>query len=102
MHVAKEAVWLHLLILQVFKSILPPTTLFSDNKSAIALAKDHQYHARTKHIDICYHFIRWIIEEGKIWLIYCSTEDMIADVFTKALPSPKVKHFACELGLAAV
>ena len=83
MHVAKEAVWLHLLILQVFKSILPPMTLFSDNKSAIALAKDHQYHVRTKHINIRYHFIHWIIEEGKIWLIYCPTEDMIADVFTK-------------------
>ena len=101
-HTAKEAVWLRSLISQVFKSILPLTTLFSDNKSAIALAKDHQYHACTKHIDICYHFIRWIIEEGKIRLIYCPTEDMIADVFTKALPSPKVKHFACELGLAAV
>jgi len=101
-YAAKEAIWLHLLISQVFKSILPPTTLFSDNKSAIALAKDHQYHACTKHIDICYHFICWIIEEGKIQLIYCPTEDMIADVFTKALPLPKVKHFACELGLAAV
>jgi len=77
-------------------------TLFSDNKSAIVLAKDHQYHAHTKHINICYHFICWIIEEGKIQLIYCSTEDMITDVFTKALLSPEVKHFACELGLAIV
>jgi hypothetical protein len=60
-----------------------------------------QYHARTKHIDIRYHFIRWIIEEGKIRLVYCPTEDMVADVFTKALSSPKVKHFARELGLSA-
>ena len=77
-------------------------TLFSDNKSAIALAKDHQYHAHTKHINICYYFIHWIIEEGKIRLIYCSTEDMIANIFTKALSLLKVKHFACELGLASV
>ena len=102
MHATKEAVWLRSLISQVFKSILPPTILFSDNKSTIALAKDHQYHAHTKHTNICYHFIHWIIEEGKIWLIYYPTEDMIADVFTKALPSPKVKHFAYELGLATV
>jgi hypothetical protein len=56
-HTAKEALWLHLLISQVFESILPATTLFLDNKSAIALAKDHQYHAYMKHINIRYHFI---------------------------------------------
>ena len=77
-------------------------TLFSDNQSAIALAKEHQYHARTKHIDICFHFIRWIIEEGRLHLIYCPTEDMVADALTKALPSVKVKHFAMELGLVSV
>jgi hypothetical protein len=68
----------------------------------ITLAKDHQYHTRTKHIDVHYHFIQWIIEEGKISLVYCPTEDMVADVFTKALPSPKVKHFAQELGLVTI
>jgi len=79
-----------------------PTTLFSDNQSAIALSKEHRYHACTKHIDIRYHFIRWIIEEGSIWLIYCPTDNMVADTFTKALPSAKVKHFATALGLATV
>ena len=56
-HVAKEALWLHSLIQQLFKIMLTPTTMFSDNQSTIALAKDHQYHVRTKHIDIHFHFI---------------------------------------------
>ena len=77
-------------------------TLFSDNQSAIALAKEHQYYTRMKHIDICFHFIHWIIEEGRLRLIYCPTEDMVADTLTKALPSAKVKHFAMELGLVSV
>jgi hypothetical protein len=64
-YATKEALWLRSLIFEVFGKTLPPTTLFSDNQSAIALAKEHQYHARTKHIDIRFHFIRWIIEEGK-------------------------------------
>ena len=52
---AKEALWLRSLISQLFGVTLPPTTLFSDNQSAIALTKEHQHHAHTKHIDI--HFI---------------------------------------------
>ena len=98
-HAAKEALWLHSLITQVFGPLTQATTLFLDNQSAIALAKDHQYHPRTKHIDIRFHFIRWVVEDGKIRLIFCPTDDMVADTLTKALPSPKVKHFASELGL---
>jgi hypothetical protein len=100
-HATKEALWLRSFIGQIFEPLVEPITLFSDNQSAIALAKDHQYHARTKHIDIRFHFIRWIIEEGKLRLVYCPTADMVADTLTKALPSPKVKHFAAELGLRA-
>ena len=98
-HAAKEALWLRSLIGELFAPFEEPTTLFSDNQSAIALTKDHQYHACTKHIDIHFHFIRWVVENRKICLIYCPTADMVADTLTKALPSPKVKHFAIELGL---
>ena len=76
--------------------------LFSDNQSAIALTKDHQYYARTKHIDIRFHFIHWIVENSSLQLVYCPTNDMVADALTKALPSLKVKHFAKELGLVLV
>lgn len=100
-HTTKEVLWLHLLINQVFGPfpLNTATTLFSNNQSAIALSKDHQYHTHTKHINICFHFICWIIDEGKIQLIYCPTSNMVADTLTKALPSLKVKHFSVELGL---
>jgi hypothetical protein len=101
-YAAKEALWLRSLISQIFGITLSSTILFSDNQSAIALAKEHQYHARTKHIDIRFHFIRWVVEEGKLRIIYCPTDDMVADTLTKALPSAKVKHFASELGLVTL
>jgi hypothetical protein len=100
-HGMKEAIWLRSLLSEVFDPIKPPTTLFSDNQAAIALTRDHQYHSRTKHIDVRYHFIRWVIEQGSLRLIYCPTDDMVADTLTKALPSAKVKHFAAGLGLHA-
>ena len=98
-HATKEAPWLRSLITEVFSPVEGPVTLFSDNQSAIALVKDHQYHARTKHINVCFHFIRWVIDDGKLHLIFCPTNNMVADSLTKALPLPKVKHCAAELGL---
>ena len=79
-----------------------PTPLHSDSQSAIALTKDGSYHTRTKHIDIQYHFIHFIVDNGSLRLLYCPTEDMIADTLTKALPSVKVKHFTASLGLCNI
>ena len=101
-HAMKEALWLCLLILQLFNLNLDSTTLFSDNKSTIKLTKDHQYHVRSKHIDICFYFICYIVKDGSIRLIYCPTDNMVADTLTKALPSAKVKHFASKFGLSLV
>jgi hypothetical protein len=64
------------------------------------IGKDDRFHARTKHIDIRYHFIQYVIEEGNIRLTYCPTDNMTADIFTKALTSTKAKHFAESMGLA--
>ena len=98
-HAAKEAIWLRRLIGEVFHSLPNRTTLYSDSQSAIALTRDGSYHARTKHIDIRYHFIHFVVQDGTIKLVYCPTDDMTADTLTKALPSAKAKHFAASLGL---
>ena len=101
-HAAKEAQWLRRIIGEVFRPLQQPTILYSDNQSAIALTKDGSYHARTKHIDIRYHYIRFCVENGSIQLLYSPTDEMVADTLTKALPNAKAKHFAAELGLRVV
>ena len=98
-YAAKEALWLRRLISEIYQPLTEPITLYSDSQSAIALTKDGSYHARTKHIDIRYHFIRFVVQDGSINLIYCPTDDMAADILTKALPNIKAKHFAQALGL---
>jgi hypothetical protein len=100
-HGMKEGLWLKSLLSELFSSFSNPITLFSDNQAAITLTCNHQYHACIKHIDVCYHWICWVVEEGTLCLIYCPTNDMVADALTKVLPSPKVKHFAACLGLHA-
>jgi hypothetical protein len=100
-HAAKEAVWLREFISEVFNP-QGLMTLHSDSQSAIALTRNEQIHPRTKHIDIRFHFIHYIVEAGKIVIDYCPTEDMVANTLTKALPSAKAKHFASALGLRKV
>jgi hypothetical protein len=102
-HAAKELIWFRRLLGEIFRPLEHPVVLHSDNQSAIALAHSQgQFHARTKHIDIRWHFIRYSVENGSIELVYCPTEDMTADLLTKPLPSAKAKHFAHSLGLLSV
>lgn len=98
---AKDALWLQWIMGEIFKPIMEPIMLYLDLQLAIALTKDRLYHAWMKHIDIWYHFIRFIVQKGAINLIYCPTEDMTANILTKTLPNSKAKHFARSLGLCA-
>ncbi|KAL5729247.1 hypothetical protein ACHQM5_002223 [Ranunculus cassubicifolius] len=58
--------------------------------SAIFLAKNHTFHARTKYIDVRYHFVREILEEGEIQVEKVDTKDNPADMLTKNAPMYKV------------
>jgi len=53
-----EVVWLQKLLLDLGKSVDVPVVIYCDNISSILLAKNLVYHARTKHIEVHYHFIR--------------------------------------------
>jgi hypothetical protein len=63
----------------------PIPIILSDNKSAIAMGKNDIMHNRSKHINIKHHFIRDEISKGTIILQWISTQDQIADIFTKTL-----------------
>jgi len=57
----------------------------SDNQAAIQIASNDRLHSRSKHIDIRYHFIRQMIQEGRVRIVYVSTTDQEADINTKSL-----------------
>ena len=83
----------------LFRSKKEPLTISCDNQGAIALAKDNKYHARTKHIDLRYHFVREAVEDKKIKVAYIPTDENVSDIFTKPLPKPKFQKFVELLGL---
>ena len=100
-HSSKDIIWIHKLFTK-FSSIFPfnlPTTLFCNNQGAIRLSKDSTFHGHTKHIDIHFHFIRQTVSQDHIKLLYCHTDDMIADTFTKPLALFKFEKFCSLLGV---
>src|SRR5437764_11196393 len=98
---ATEGIWLRGLLEALALRDDAPTTLRADNQEAIELTKNPEYHRRTKHISIQYHFTRECVENGEIELVYVPTEDMIADGLTKALPKARFDQFVNLLGLHA-
>ncbi len=70
-----------------------PVVIYCDNISSILLANNPVYNARTKHIEVQYHFIREKVLAKEINLIHVSTEDQVGDIFTKALGTNKLRKF---------
>ncbi|PKA46909.1 Retrovirus-related Pol polyprotein from transposon TNT 1-94 [Apostasia shenzhenica] len=75
------------------------TSIYIDNKSALALAKNPVFHDRSKHIDIRYHFIRECIAKMEIQLKYIKSQDQVADVFTKPIKSSTFQKIYEQLGM---
>ncbi len=82
---AKEAVWIQQFIEELFGEPIDNTTVWCDNQSCIALTKDPGHHDRNKHVEIRLHFIRNLVDRGRIHFKYCPTEEMLADGLTKSV-----------------
>jgi len=100
--VACEVVWLQKLISDLGQSVDAHVVIYCDNISSILITNNPVYHARTKHIEVHYHFIRKKVLVKEIDLIHVSTKDQVADIFTKALSINKLKKFRQMLGVLEV
>ena len=65
-----------------------PTVVYSDNQAAIAIAKTPFCTSAMRHMKIKHHYIKKEVKDRKFIIKFCRTEDMIADMLTKALPRP--------------
>ena len=74
-------------------------TLYCDNLSAINISKNPIQNSRTKHIDICHHFIRDLIKDKIVTLEHVTTEKQLEDIFTKALDANQFEKLRGELGI---
>jgi hypothetical protein len=96
-HAVRHILWHNMLMEELGFEAPRPFKLNSDNRGAIALSRDPQFHGRSKHIDIRHHFIRDHVERGNISIFHIRSEDNLADIFTKPLPNPVFTKFVSSL-----
>jgi len=82
---ACQAIWLRRILEELQFQQIKATTIFCDNNLAIKLSKNLVLHERSKHIDVRYYFLRDLSNDGTIKLIYCRSENQVADIQTKPL-----------------
>eukprot|EP00253_Pinus_taeda_P002676 PITA_02676 len=99
---SKEALWASSDPIRIGFEQQHPTTLWCDNQSAIQLCKDPVQHQRSKHIELHMHFIRKLIHDHVLEVQFCSTDDQVVDIFTKALTEAKFTKLRYMLGVQEV
>ena len=80
-----ELYWIRMLLKELHISLPTAPTIWCDNSGALALASNPVFHARTKHIEVDFHFIREKVANRDISLQFIGSYDQPADIFTKGL-----------------
>ncbi|XP_015158295.1 uncharacterized mitochondrial protein AtMg00810-like [Solanum tuberosum] len=83
--IAATMTWIIYLLhdLEVFLRSVP--TLYYDNMSALYMTVNPVMHARTKHVEIDYHFVREKVVRGQLLTQFVRSKDQLADIHTKSL-----------------
>lgn len=95
----KEAIWLRQLLGELRQSTAP-IPVWCDSTAAGSLAKNPVEHAKTKHVKMAWHVVRWALAEGDVSVKYVKTDFQTADMLTKAQDGPAFKANRDRLGLA--
>ncbi|OQD70189.1 hypothetical protein PENANT_c268G05202, partial [Penicillium antarcticum] len=85
---------------QMYRS--PVTNIMADNQSAIALSRNPEFHKRTKHFNVKFHYQRAVLNAGEIGLQYVPTQEQAADGLTKPLGPTAFAKFCSLLGIEAL
>ena len=104
---SREACWLRNLYTELPVGLLQedmPTLIRGDNDGSIAMARNPQFHKRSKHIqvDVRWHWIRELVEDSTITVDSCRDPEQPADILTKALPRPKHLTHTPDMGLVPI
>jgi len=69
-----------------------PATIQADNRGSIIASTNGLGGPRSRHLDIKHHYVVEQVREGKVTVKYVQSSENIADLFTKALPTPQFRY----------
>jgi histone deacetylase 1/2 len=95
-----EVMWIQVLLYELKVDCPRAAKLWCDNVGAIYLSANPVFHARTKHIEVDYHFVRERVTRKLLDIDFISSGDQVADGFTKPLPVRSLEQFKCNLNLS--
>jgi hypothetical protein len=93
-------IWVEAVLQELGVSLKEKPCLWCDNLGATYLSANPIFHARTKHIEIDYHFIRERVANKQLSIKFISNKDQVADGFTKSLPVKDLDEFKRNLNLS--
>jgi histone deacetylase 1/2 len=96
-----EILWVQKLLQELRIQHPPRARLWCDNLGATYLSANPVFHARTKHIEIDFHFVRERVAQKFLDIRFISSGDQVADGFTKPLPIVKLRQFRSNLNLSS-
>lgn len=96
---SRQLVWINSLMSELNMPV-KAIPLYGDNQGAIFIASNAVTEKRTKHMDIRYHYIREVIEQGKVSLYFVKTDENPADMLTKNLARDKFLMCRGHLGIS--
>lgn len=94
-----EVMWVRKLLEELGIPHPKPSQLWCDNIGATYLSVNPVFHARTKHIEVDYHFVREQVAQKKLEIRFVSSQDQVADGFTKSLPIRQLQMFRNNLNI---
>ena len=96
-----QALWLRKILCDLHLKQWNNTKVLVDNQAAIAISHNPVFHGKTKHFKIKLFFPRDVQKEGEIALIYCKSENQLADIFIKPLLVSKFEALREKLGVCS-
>ena len=94
-----ELMWIQSILKELNIPCPPTARIWCDNIGATYLAANPVFHGRVKHVEIDFHFVRERVARKLLDVRLISTNDQIADGFTKALTKKKMELFRDNLNL---